>query len=90
MIVESRWNVDWQGKPKFSEKTCPSATKSINTLSRQKSGGIIVSWPRLELSTFYIMAKQSTNDASSDGQYLFRMAPGVKIDCFLESTEWSS
>jgi hypothetical protein len=26
MIVESRWKVDWQGKPKFSEKTCPSAT----------------------------------------------------------------
>jgi hypothetical protein len=26
MNVESRWNVDWQGKPKFSEKTCPSAT----------------------------------------------------------------
>jgi hypothetical protein len=26
MIVESRRNVDWQGKPKFSEKTCPSAT----------------------------------------------------------------
>jgi hypothetical protein len=26
MIVESRWNVGWQGKPKFSEKTCPSAT----------------------------------------------------------------
>jgi hypothetical protein len=22
----SRWNVNWQGKPKFSEKTCPSAT----------------------------------------------------------------
>jgi hypothetical protein len=26
MIVESRWNVDWQRKPKLSEKTCPSAT----------------------------------------------------------------
>jgi hypothetical protein len=26
MIVESRWNVDWQGKPKFSEKTCAGAT----------------------------------------------------------------
>jgi hypothetical protein len=26
MIVESRWNVYWQGKPKFSEKTCSSAT----------------------------------------------------------------
>jgi hypothetical protein len=22
----SRWNVDWQGKPKFSEKTCPGPT----------------------------------------------------------------
>jgi hypothetical protein len=26
MIVEKRWNVDWQRKPKFSEKACPSAT----------------------------------------------------------------
>jgi hypothetical protein len=23
------WNEDWQGKPKYSEKTCPSATLSI-------------------------------------------------------------
>jgi hypothetical protein len=23
-----RWNEDWQGKPKYSEKTCPSATLS--------------------------------------------------------------
>jgi hypothetical protein len=26
MIARSRWNVDWQGKPKFVEKTCSSAT----------------------------------------------------------------
>jgi hypothetical protein len=26
MMWRSRWNVDWQGKSKFSEKTCPSAT----------------------------------------------------------------
>jgi hypothetical protein len=26
MIWRSRWNAGWQGKPKFSEKTCPSAT----------------------------------------------------------------
>jgi hypothetical protein len=26
MIVEKQMNVDWQGKPKFSEKTCRSAT----------------------------------------------------------------
>jgi hypothetical protein len=25
-LWRSRWNVDWQGKLKFSEKTCPSAT----------------------------------------------------------------
>jgi hypothetical protein len=25
-LWRSIWNVDWQGKPKFSEKTCPSAT----------------------------------------------------------------
>jgi hypothetical protein len=25
-LWRSRWNVDWQGKPKFSEETCPSAT----------------------------------------------------------------
>jgi hypothetical protein len=25
-LLRSRWNVDWHGKPKFSEKTCPSAT----------------------------------------------------------------
>jgi hypothetical protein len=24
----SRWNANWQGKPKYSEKTCPSATLS--------------------------------------------------------------
>jgi hypothetical protein len=26
MIVEKQWNVEWQGKPKFSKKTFPSAT----------------------------------------------------------------
>jgi hypothetical protein len=25
---EIRWNEDWQGKPKYSEKTCPGATLS--------------------------------------------------------------
>jgi hypothetical protein len=24
----NRWNTNWQGKPKYSEKTCPSATLS--------------------------------------------------------------
>jgi hypothetical protein len=25
-VWRSRWNENWQGKPKYSEKTCPSAT----------------------------------------------------------------
>jgi hypothetical protein len=29
-VSSSRWNENWQGKPKYSEKTCPSATLSIN------------------------------------------------------------
>jgi hypothetical protein len=27
-VWSSRWNEDWQGKPKYSEKSCPSATLS--------------------------------------------------------------
>jgi hypothetical protein len=34
MIVENRWNVDWQGKPKFSEKTCPSTTFVHHKIAR--------------------------------------------------------
>jgi hypothetical protein len=25
-VWSSRWNENWKGKPKYSEKTCPSAT----------------------------------------------------------------
>jgi hypothetical protein len=28
-MCSSRWNENWQGKPKYSEKTCPSTTLSI-------------------------------------------------------------
>jgi hypothetical protein len=27
-LWSNRWNVNWQGKPKYLEKTCPSATLS--------------------------------------------------------------
>jgi hypothetical protein len=29
-----RWNENWQGKPKYSEKTCPSATLSTTNPTR--------------------------------------------------------
>jgi hypothetical protein len=34
----SRWNDNWQGKPKYSEKTCPSATLSTTNLARPDLG----------------------------------------------------
>jgi hypothetical protein len=38
MIVESMMNVDWQGKPKFSEKTCPGATFVHHKIPRAHAG----------------------------------------------------
>jgi hypothetical protein len=32
-LWSSWWNEDWQGKPKYSEKTCPSATLSTTNLT---------------------------------------------------------
>jgi hypothetical protein len=37
-VWSSRWNKNWQGKPKYSEKTCPSATLSTTSLIRPDSG----------------------------------------------------
>jgi hypothetical protein len=33
-----RWNEDWQGKPKYSEKTCPIATLSVTNPTWPDSG----------------------------------------------------
>jgi hypothetical protein len=32
------WNEDWQGKPKYSEKTCPSATLSTTKSHMARPG----------------------------------------------------
>jgi hypothetical protein len=42
-----RWNVDWQGKPKFSDKTCPNATFII-TKSHMTRPGFEPGPPRWE------------------------------------------
>jgi hypothetical protein len=39
-LWSNRWNENWQGKPKYSEKTCPSATlptKSPHGLTRART-----------------------------------------------------
>jgi hypothetical protein len=42
------WNEDWQGKPKYSEKTCPSAT--VHHKSHMAKSGIEPGPPRWEAS----------------------------------------
>jgi hypothetical protein len=37
-LWRNTWNEDWQGKPKYSEKTCPSATLSTKNLTWVDTG----------------------------------------------------
>jgi hypothetical protein len=37
-LWRSRWNVDWQGKPKFSKKTCLSATFVNQKIPHDQTG----------------------------------------------------
>jgi hypothetical protein len=45
------WNEDWQGKPKYSEKTCPNATLSTTNST----------WPDLVLNSGCCSGKPVTN-----------------------------
>jgi hypothetical protein len=47
----SRWNENWQGKPKYSEKTCPSATLSTTNNT----------WPDLDSNPGLRGGKPATN-----------------------------
>jgi hypothetical protein len=37
MIVEKQMERDWQGKPKFSEKTCPNATSVHHKIPHEQT-----------------------------------------------------
>jgi hypothetical protein len=50
-VCSSRWNENWQGKPKYSEKTCPSATSSTTNPT----------WPDLDLNPGRHGGKPATN-----------------------------
>jgi hypothetical protein len=50
-VWSSRWNEDWQGKPKYSEKTCPSVTLSTTNPT----------WPDLESNPDRRGRKPATN-----------------------------
>jgi hypothetical protein len=53
-VWSSRWNEDWQGKPKYSEKTCPSAILSTTNPT----------WPDLESNPGRRGGKPATNRLS--------------------------
>jgi hypothetical protein len=50
----NRWNANWQGKPKYSEKTCPTATLSITNTT----------WPYLGSNPGRRGGKTATNRLS--------------------------
>jgi hypothetical protein len=52
-VWSSRWNDKWQGKPKYSEKTCPNATLSTNPI-----------WPDLGSNTGRRSGNPATNRLS--------------------------
>jgi hypothetical protein len=52
-----RWNEDWQGKPKYSEKNCPSATLSTTNST----------WPDPGLNPGRLGGKPATNRLSYGG-----------------------
>jgi hypothetical protein len=53
------WNEDWQGKPKYSEKTCPSATLSTTNLT----------WPDPDLNPGRRGGKPGTNRLNYGAAY---------------------
>jgi hypothetical protein len=53
-LWSSWWNEDWQGKPKYSEKTCPSATLSTTNPT----------WPDLRSNPGRRSGKPATNRLS--------------------------
>jgi hypothetical protein len=50
-MLSSWWNENWHGKPKYSEKTCPSATSSTTNPT----------WPDLVLTPGRCGGKPATN-----------------------------
>jgi hypothetical protein len=60
-----RWNVNWQGKPKHSENTCPSATLSTTNPT----------WPDLGSNPGRRGGKPSTNRLSY-GMAVLRLSTG--------------
>jgi hypothetical protein len=64
------WNDDWQGKPKYSEKTCPIATSSTTNPT----------WPDAARTRATAVGSQRLTPWAVHGQYtLFLSAPNLLI-----------
>jgi hypothetical protein len=73
-LWRSRWNVDWQGKPKFSEKTCPSATFVHHKIPHDQT--------RVWISLPYLSYRRLSGSQSRSGNYTertnFLHLPGIQ------------
>jgi hypothetical protein len=72
------WNEDWQGRPKYSEKTCPNATLSTTNPI----------WPGPGLNPGRRSGKPATNHLSYGATYWSRdSAVSIMTDCGLDGRE---
>jgi hypothetical protein len=76
-VWNSRWNESWQGKPKYSEKTCSSASLSTTNPT----------WPDLGSNPGRSGGKPATNHLSYDTAHYWKVCPSVRIlACGFETT----
>jgi hypothetical protein len=73
-LWRSRWNVDWQGKPMFSDKTCPSATFVHHKIPHDQTGvwtrAAAVGSRRLTAwAICYLIYYEIHTDAGADTKY---------------------
>jgi hypothetical protein len=83
------WNEDWQGKPKYSEKTCPSATLSTtNPTCQTRAAAVGSQW-----LTAWVMARPTVANrcsAVNKKAFLWKSRPHCRdLQEFLFWASWS-
>jgi hypothetical protein len=83
-LWRSRWNVDWQGKRKFSEKTCPSATFVHHKIPHDQTRATVVGSRWL---TAWTMARPTRPVQQPLQKIKEWKSPSLQIPCVCMSTE---
>jgi hypothetical protein len=83
-MFSCRWNENWQGKPKYSEKTCPSANLSTTNPTRPELGSNTSRNGRNRRLTAWDVVRPKTHLSSrllSKVHYLYLALPDVHLIC---------